>query len=335
MIQVPELEKLRFWMRPVSFTGLQRILHLLAAYPSGLTAKSLDELIVDQRVYLTQKDSAPAKTTLYHCRNTLLKLGAIRQEGKLFVVHKYYPPVDVLLHEKPSDIDQLSARSQDAFATLVLKNEDCWNNFFNLFVRRPMCNVNEFRGTAEPVSWISAQASDSRRRVILRATDGREITLTKPIQIQSVLYGLRYWSRNELCLTDEIFREDKGVIMYPTWIEEANHTDIFIDSLLQLVGKESNQWTTLSFRDIAIRCIERNRLRLAVISHAMERLSRDYPGLIVLVPTSRSQATLTASSAQREDLELRGYFQDARGRIFSHIRIHNSLNKHTYGNPNR
>lgn len=313
-------------MRPVSFAGLHRILHILAERPRGLSPGRLDAEVRQRRVYLTARGTLPKRTTLYHCRNALLRMGAIRRRGKELTVAVDNAHVDALLQEPAPSDRSLAPRACDLFGELVLSNRDCRTHFFDLFM--PECatyGVNQLRSQGEPVAWLSP-TTDQDGVVVLYARGGsRSLRLESPSEMKGILYGVRHWARDELMLIDEFFREDRGVVMYPVRSPAVAASVNEITRDIVDLTDPNEEWTMLSVKDLVARCCEQGRRPLRDLSRALERLLVRCSGEVVLVPTSRRFAVLTARSPQREQLQLRGYFRDQQGRYISHVRLHKSI----------
>src|SRR5438874_1682395 len=122
----------QLWMRSISFAGLHRILHVIASSQHGLTAAELNALVTKGRLYHTRRGAVPAPTTLYHCRNTLLKLNAVVRDGRQLVANIKNHNVRTLLEYAPPEEGRLNDSCRVAFAELVLANHDCKKWFFNL-----------------------------------------------------------------------------------------------------------------------------------------------------------------------------------------------------------
>jgi hypothetical protein len=317
----------RFWMRPVSFAGLLRILQLVAEFPGGLRARDLDALVRERQIRLTRKDVAPARTTLYHYRNTLLHLQALRRDNRRLLTNTQNPCVQILLAQPSPDNVTLNTTTCEAFATLVLQNEDCKTHFFNLFMPgTDTYTVQQFRTAGCSVTW-RWQGDEHSREVVFQNDHDKPLHLQSPSETKSILYGLRYWARDELRLIDEFFREDRGSIMYPIFATAGEASTQEIIRRILSLRPEGAEWTTFSLHDLAVSCCEQRRQPLAKLFDAIAWLSEKYPGHVVLIPTSRSFATFTAPSRQREEFELRGYFRDRQGRYISHVRLHSSIGR--------
>lgn len=319
----------RPWMQAVSFVGLLRMLHLVAESPEGLEAHEIDSTVREQGILRTRQGAILARTTLYHYRNTLLHLQALRRSDRRFAVNTKNPYARVLLDQPALDVyTGLNAVAREAFAAMVFENTDCKAFFFDLFMPGTgTYNVQQFRTSGCSVTW-QWQHSGSSRQVVLQSNDGaRLLYLCLPSEIRSVLYGLRYWARDELKLIGEFFREGRGTVMYPIIASAHGMPASEIACYILSLREEGKEWTTLSLRDLIHHCCEQLRQPLASLFATIRWLYGEHPGQMVLIPTSRSFATLTARSRQREELELRSYFRDPQGRYISHIRLHSSIGR--------
>lgn len=313
-------------MRRVSFGGLLRILHILADHPSGMRATVLNKAVTQSGAYLTKRPSPPSKTTLYHCRNTLFQLHAVQRRDQRYVVNSQNPSVRALLQEPmPLEYHGLTPAAREAFAALVLANPDCKMHFFDLFM--PDCQdytVTQFRRTAVPVTWRRVRGQQGVR---LARRKGRPVsTLCSPSQVRSILYGVRYWARDELRLIDEYASAGRGVIMYAL-CPAPNGQDVngAVQDILSRPRSADDEWTTFAVRELLECCCEAGRRPRENLLAAIAWLAENRADYVMLIPTSRSFAVLTARSSQRENLELGSYFQDNQGRYISHIRIHRDL----------
>jgi uncharacterized protein YpmS len=72
------------------------------------------------------------------------------------------------------------------------------------------------------------------------------------------------------------------------------------------------------------------RLPVSEIHMIIKKLHYQFPEFIVFIPTVKSFATITAPSRVAEKYQLRGYFQDEKSRLISHIRIHKKLLEEYY-----
>jgi len=221
--------------------------------------------------------------------------------------------------------EELSFRARELFAGLVLSNRDCQNWFFRLFVasEESLENSSRFRSDATPVTW-SFRRDDVGRLAVMRGDLERNIVLRSASEIKGILYGIRYWARDELRLIDEFFRENRGNVMYP--LREMRNVE---PSQLALeianCQRSGAEWATIAVGDVIEILGEGKGHSLEAIFRGIKWLAERYADRIVLIPTSPRMATVTAGSAAREEFELRGYYRDASGRYVSHLRIHRSI----------
>lgn len=323
-----------YWMRTVLFTGLHRILKAIAGFPSGVTAGQLNKLVQDNSIPLTQRSSSPSPTTLYHYRNTLLHLGALKRTGRILHINRDDADVcKLLILPTPADGDRsLCDHAIDPFASLVLRNRECKSLFFGTFMSADTTSisVSDFRETGSSVKWTRFRTVDAAGVIFRNDKTGRTSRCTSPASVTAVLYGLRYWARDELKLIDEYTqRSDGSTVMFPVFPRTAFATGIdppvlqTVHSLLSL--RTSSDWTLLSVPELIARCCEGRRQPISVLFHAIDWLRREWPNHTVLIPTSRALATLTAASPLRDNLELRRYYRISNGPYVSHIRIHKNI----------
>ena len=324
-----------YWMRTVSFVGLHRVLKMIADYPNGLRAAEINKLIRENGIPLTRRSTSPAPTTLYHYRNTLLRLNALRRDGQRLYVNEDDPDVYALLCQPaPANGDRLLSNVvRNLFASLVLKNQLCRTLFFDLFMplNIKLDSVSSFQRNAVSVKWTRDSSGKSKAVVFQNSSTGRTIRYASPTSVAAILYGIRYWARDELKLIDEYCQKADGgsATMFPlSCLEpfaEGPDTPVMETVRFLLSLRKPGEWTLFSILDLIIHCCEMRRQPISVLSGAIDWLLREWPHHTILIPTSRALATLTAVSAQRENLELRSYYKIPNGPYVSHVRIHKDV----------
>ena len=338
----------QYWMRAVSFAGLHRILKAVGDTPNGLRAKEINELVLEGGVTLTPRSSRPKPTTLYHYRNTLLRLHALVRDGRKLRANADSPDVRALLRQSaPANGEgSLSAAAREHFAALVLNNEQCRKLFFDLFMPsfENCASVADFRENAVPVSWMRKTSSSVMEVSFKNKVTGRTVRYfsprRKPAILSAVLYGLRYWARDELKLIDEYGqRTDGGVVMFPVSGPPSSAIDRE-SSVLRAVRfildqRSTDEWTLFSIFDLIVDYCQVHRQPRSLLFAAIDWLRKEWPYHTVLIPTSLGLATLTARSPQRENLELRRYYKVSSGPYISHFRVHNDVTAHLQKVANR
>lgn len=317
------------WMRGhYTFTELRNCVALLRQYPLGLRPGELNALLIDRGVVRTRSGGTPAPTTLYHIRRALLKLAILRREGSNLVVNVESPLVSKLLDVLTLG-DALSLPERQIFGEIVLHNSDCKLAFFDCFLLRPgTYDRRVFQTDGVPVIWQSL-AENRKRKIKFRHLDGTEAgELHSEVGIQAVLYGIRYWARDELAMIDEFFREDIGNLMYPVSEPGSVPHSRIADAVLSEIARDT-EWTVLNVRDLLLDHGVRLRVPVKQMLDTILKIYRQHSDRVALIPTSRSLATITTASGVREDFELRSYLRDDRGRLISHIRLHRDLREDT------
>lgn len=313
------------WMRPLSFAGLLRVVKAVAAHHGGLRAGELNSLVNEQRIYLTREGKPLAPTPLYHLRRALLHLGALTREGAYLQVNYSDPQVRALLDQAPPEGGNLTQEAKTAWANLVLRNPSARARFFDLFMPQVAhYDTQQFRSHGRPVVWRRDDPEQPDVR-LTGAEPEQALQLSSALDFQSILYGVRYWARDELGLIDEFFRPGVGSIMYPITQAGDGHSPAEVARDIPQRSDPASDWTLLSLQELATICCEQRRRPLADLHATISWLARTHAGWVVLLPTSPRAATLTARSATREDYELRGLHRDDQGRYISHLRIHHKL----------
>ena len=324
-----------YWMRSVSFVGLHRILGAVASVPDGLTASQINESVLRERLTPTQRGARPALSTLYHYRNTLLRLRALKRLGRRLKVNLDNPAVRKILSVPvPSkSVHRLDPVAREAFASLVLKNNECRLLFFDLFITlgdQP-ASADEFRKEGMSVDWWHKRLQGgTTEAVFCSKTTGRLVSCASPGSKNAIMYGLRYWARDELQLIDEYCAPSGSpVTMYPLSesldsIPSRNSAaSDMIEAILSC--RTGSDWTEYSVYDLIVQYCEKRRRPRVVLFAVIDWLQKEWPYHVALVPTSPALATLNTTSQFRENLELRRFYRRRGGPYISHIRIHKDV----------
>lgn len=325
-------------MRRLSFAKLHWMLSAVADSKKTLRASELDRLIVSSGILRGRKnDHAPSRSTLYHYRTTLLRLGALKKDNGHIYANIDNPAVSSLIRESHTHTinSRLSKTAKDLFATLVLGNKDCVSIFFDIFMPlfSPIVSVAAFRQHAAPVCYMPLQSSGVIRPILTNQTTRRIRELAscskKGPPVQAVPYGLRYWARDELDLIDEYRRLSDGALnMFP--LREPTSSPHADSDVLQManyiLGKHRlHEWTLYSVYDLILDCCQSLRRPVSLLFSAIDTLVDAVHNDIVLIPTSRSFATMqTPAFPETERMELRRYYRyrGAHGPYISHLRVH-------------
>ena len=324
----------RFWMRAVSFPGLHRMLHAVASTPSRrTTALGINRLVVRQGLSLTRRVPIPSQTTLYHYRNTLVRIRALCRDGRTLKVNESDPHVRTLLrHSAPSNGDSLCIPAKESFAALVLAEPDCRSLFFDIFMppETVAASVALFRSRGLPVRWRRDGPHKSRSVLFEHPDSGHTVRYDTASAISAVLYGLRYWASKELGLIDEFSTSTDGrTTMFPVYPPENVHPSglYAVPPLVPLLLSERGpgDWTLFSVFDLITRHCRDGRRPISAMSDAIGWLVTHWSHHTLLIPTSHAMATLTATSPQHEQLALKRYYKAPHGPYISHFRLHSAI----------
>jgi len=314
------------WMRAASFVALRDLVGLIAEHPKGLRAKDMEKLAQQERGVRTREGRVPSRTTIYHYRTILLHLGVLIRQQRRYVLNQDNPTVRALLTVLSPGSPTLSSDERRLFSQLVVANEDCRRHFFDLFMsEQSTYEFDDFITSGQRVAWKS-HSSSGGRLVHLHNLETKEMErwLRTEDEIQAILYGVRYWARNELGFLDELFLEDLGGVMFPVKPTGPVPAPEIVTALLEAVNG-AEEWTTLSVRELVYAWGPRYRIPLERIFRTLLTIYREHSEYIVLIPTAEAFATITAASPGAEGYQLRSYLRDFEGRYISHLRVHRKL----------
>lgn len=329
--ETARLPAAKLWMRPISFSSLHRIVgQVYKFFPEEFTAAEVNRLILKKGIVVPQRRSRPSATTLYHYRNTLVRLGIMLRTGRLLRLATDNPLIKGLVEEDPEE-GELTPAARRIYRRLVFANRDCREVFLDLFMPAEGGDgPSEFLELGTHLLWRDMSRGSQRSVWMSNPATGRELYLCTGSEVQAILYGLRYWGRDQLFFLDEFFREDMGAILYP--VKDVRTGD---EAAVQEAIRESicstGEWTTVSVRELALNLCVPRRWPLALLFTALKSLRILHPGDIALIPTSRGFASIGAKSFQREEFELRGYLRDEEQRVISHVRLHRDLRRGLVG----
>jgi len=317
-----------FWMRgSVSFVALRELLFYMAQHPSGVRAKEIDTWAQEKAQLRTREGKVVSKTTVYHYRNTLFHLGIIRRRGGRYVVNQGNPLVVQLLEALNPGTSSLSLTEREIFAKLIIVNTECRHYFFDIFVPDIQLeyDLETWLQKGQPAVWKRVTTPGGRfERIYNRKHPEKEIWLRTEDERQAILYGVRYWARNELGFLDELFLEDVGGIMFPVHLTGPVPDPRILLALSEEI-RPAQEWTMFSVRKLAATWGPEYRISLERLHKTLLWVYRNFVRYVVLIPTAESFATITATSPGAERYHLRGYLRDLEGQYISHIRIHRKL----------
>ena len=313
------------WMRgSVSFIALRELIGYIAQHPEGVRPKEMEVWAREKARLRIQNAKLVSKTTIYHYRNTLRHLGILVVINGRYRIAKERPLVAELLEAIRPGAPDLSLQERELFARFVIQNPDCQKHFFDLFMPAGIksYDLEAFLENGRPVVW----RRDNERSEMLYNVEYPEkhLSIDSEDKRQAILYGVRYWARNELHFVEEIFLEGTGGLMFPVYLSGSVPDSRILNALRESISSQ-DEWTFFPVRKVAATWGPQYRIPLDRLYGTLEWVYRRFPQYVVLIPTSESFATIMATSHQAEKYHLRGYFQDEKGRYISHMRVHQKL----------
>ena len=243
-----------YWMRSVSFVGLHRILGAVASVSEGLTASQINESVLKERLTLTQRSTGPALSTLYHYRNTLLRLRALKRVGRRLKVNLANPDVrEILSVPVPSNsVQRLDPVAREAFASLVLKNDECRLLFFDLFITlgdQPV-SADEFRKEGMSVDWWHKRIHGGATEAVLcsRTTD-RVVNCVSPTSRMPSCMGCALGAGRIQLIDEYCAPSGSPVTMYPLSepLDSLQSRNSAASDMIEAIlsGSTGSDWTSI------------------------------------------------------------------------------------------
>ena len=316
------------WMRgSVSFVALRELINYIAQHPEGVRPKEMETWAREKVRLRTQSGKVVSKTTVYHYRNTLRHLGILVVVNGRYRIAGENPLVFELLEVIRPGTPGLSLQERECFAQFVVQNPDCRAHFFDLFMPKGIADydLEGFLEKGRPVVWRRVEIENKRIEELYNVEQNEKRRwIRSEDERQAILYGVRYWARNELGFIDEIFLEGTGGLMFPVYLKGPVPDPRALEALQETLSAH-DEWTSFSLQKLAASWGPKYHISLERLYGTLKWVYRQFPQYVVFVPTSESFATITATSPQAEIYHLRGYLQDEKGRYISHMRVHQKL----------
>ena len=317
----------QYWMRGVSFATLHRTLCFFAGVKSAVRARDISAFVLGDLDHV--RGVKASATTLYRYRSTLHRLGLMSRRGGLWHVELDDELVRSLTALCPGNSATLISHARVPFAEAVLRHSDCRALLFDLFMPDGCVGLDfgTFCARSAPVAWRHVRRGKQNRLEIWNRHTEQRRCYEHEQAVLAVLYGLRYWVRDELEVIDEYAELGANAAtlfaVYPLPEGDRAREARVLDAVrFVLSARTGAHWTTLEVADLIRHyCVERRQPR-EVLFAALNWLCRHRARSVALVPTPVAVATLSASSASREHLELSRYYRDGRGRFIGDVRVH-------------
>jgi hypothetical protein len=314
-----------YWMRATPLLGIRRLGMAAVSSDRPLAAKELNKLLLSLHIVECGDGRASVgPTTLYHYRRAAERLGVLVRQGRRLTPNMADRDVREFLD--PARADMTDSVVRGAAWRIVTRCAEPKRFFFDLFViGGTEYDSGDFTLRASPVGWRTYREDRRTFASLTNLATGAECVLDGPVKVSSIIYGVRYWAKNELCVIDEYYEhgtEHDRVVMYPTQDgSEQAAKDLLAERL-----DRSAEWSTLSLRElITAGCVPR-RIRREVLYRKIAALKASMPDSVVMIPAPPSLAALTARSRGQADLQLQNYMKYGNAYV-SHVRIHSEAGR--------
>lgn len=335
---------MNLWMRWVNFRALRDLLLLVGDHPDGLRANELERLATDECV-LRRRDGRPhARSTHYHHRRTLEKLGLLGKQGHNLVLNSRSPEIGVLT-ERARLRQRLQPSEKEAFANAILRDKDCHDSFFENFLLtpEPAGDVSTFVEQAHPIEMrvLSEHEQEARlglnlvhhdlrsgsRRVAIRTATGTDWHVLEGANaVQAIHFGLRSWCVDQLGFLDFVYRADGTFTMFPRHIV-AQVTDRVLAAEMFSDLEFIDGWATIRIPDCALAVGVSHRVSVEQAKGVLADWLKSHPDLVAGLPTRLEFITAGLPDRQHA-LALKSYLRSDSGAYVSHVRIHEMLRQH-------
>ncbi len=334
---------MNLWMRWVNFRALRDILLLVRANPHKLRAADLVRLTSEEKIMTGRNGKPLGASSHYHHRRTLERLGLLTKQGGRYALNNRSPEA-MTLTSRSSLGSTLVSEEKEAFANVILRNEDCRNAFFDQFMQAgtETKDVLEFIERAQPIEMSVFQGHAGSNRPRLRATHETPASLpgqkhvamrafaTKEWSvfsgtnaIQAIHFGLRAWSVDQLSFLDNIYRTGGLYCIYPKQIALPLTNDELASRMVDSLNFV-NEWTTIRVGDFALRTGIEHRVSIEQTKDVLMSWMRVHPDVVAGIPTNERFIAGGLADGQR-GLVLKGFLLEPGGAYVSHLRIHRSL----------
>ncbi len=318
------------WMRYVNFEKLKRIIHIVDQNDGKLTVGALERKIRDSRIFLN-RDGQPqvGHSTLYHYRKVLENFHLIILKNDA----KYYVSSDAItktfLSITRSSSGPLSEAAKECLRIKLVENDDCRENFFDVFMSKPNYDLQDLRSLGNPAKVeflknqkIQAKRSCKSKSRPLRITSGvgRDIELETYDKIQGIFWGLRLWSLN-LNITNEIYTlEDNKRVIYPV-SDKVNHTQLLTDFVNFGNNKRDSEWIEIYLPPFIEGICLAKRIAISDLHAFMISLVQHNESIVSFTPITMNAIMSTSPYAGMDETFLQ-YFPYINGvGHVSHLRL--------------
>lgn len=329
---------MNLWMRWVDFRALRDLLLIVGSYPRGLRANELEKLATDEQVLLRRDGQPYAKSTHYHHRRTLERLGLLEKQNRQYTLNPQNPTIHALT-TRTELRRKLLPYEKEAFANAILRNEDCHEVFFGHFLKgyKLAGRVTTFVEQAHPVEIVirtgvgenmdHSHGNGRIKRVAIRPAGTIHWSFLEGANAeQAIHFGLRSWCVDQLGFLDVTYSPDGTYTTFPKYII-PKLTDRELETKMFIALDFAGDWATIRVPDCTLSTGIKQRVSVDQVKGVLMHWVTAHPDLVAGVPTRLEFITAGLSDSQHA-LALKSYLHSRSGAYLSHLRIHRTLCEH-------
>jgi len=316
------------WMRKVELSKVRDTL-LLVARHGGLKSSRIAEEGVKEGIFRRRDGGPLAHSPIYHYINTALKLGLlVKDEARCYLPNPGDPLVAQLT--EADFLEPLGKQGSLSFQKLIIRNTDCRNAFFWIFLGRKDFSWEEFIKLGFPVHISPVRINNKRKawskRYVNKITQS-QLTLETPEERFAVEWGLQLWAR-ECYLIDEIYiDETRHHILYPVDLTNTAKFDDFLKEFLERYDPFPNrEW---SFFPIDLVTYELAPLLRVPVKEVQDSFfleaRRRMPEYIKFSSSSKGALTFRSLWGRQTDAKVLKNFFKVDNAWVTHILVHRKL----------
>ncbi len=323
-----------YWMRKeVPLSKIRDILLLIEKY-NGLRYTEIANRGIEEGIFVKKEGAPLAKTPIYHCIRTALKLQLIKQNTN----RKYVSNMDKTEVHKLIELNRylapLNIEEKLIFQKILIDNPDCREAFFWIFMGKKAFSWDDFIKYGEVVSilpvMVEMELKKKRRKMwtkrYVNEKTGDQIILKTPIERMAIEWGLQLWGR-ECSLIEEIYIDEKRHIVYPlNPLSSPLRFEDLLDKFLQLYRPSPHsKWTFFPIDLTIFELAPLLRVSVKEIqNHFFLEAWRRLPEYIKFSSSSKGTLTFRSLSKKTDEKVLKNFIK-LNNIWMTHIIVHNKL----------
>jgi len=323
-----EKEAKKYWMRRVELSKVRDTL-LLIKGRGGLKYSKIAEEGIKEGIFRRKNGAPLAHSPIYHYVNTALQLGLLVKDKTRRYLSNSSDPMTATLIELNRFLEPLGKEENLAFQKLIIRNVDCREAFFWIFLGKEDFSWEEFTRCGSPV-FISPVIISSKKKFRSKKYENKttqtQLVLKTPKERLAVEWGLQLWAKG-CSLIDEVYIDETRHILYPL---DSTNTIKFEDFLQEFLRKFhpflDSEW---SFFPIDLTIFELAPLLKVSVKEMQDNFfleaKRRMPEYIKFSSSSKGALTFRSPGGREGDRKVLESFIKINNVWMTHILVHKKL----------